>query len=242
MRNTVAVCVIVVVGIALALTFNKSLFSSSDSSVTGTIKYSGAVPKMKTLKMDADPKCAAKHSTPVLSESLVLGDGNTMGNVFVRVKSGLPAKEYTAPTDPVVISQDGCLYKPHVFGVMKGQSIKFLNKDGTLHNVHALPKVNRPFNISMPATMTESPAKKFVKVEDAFKIKCDVHPWMNSYVAVMAHPYFSVTAKDGKFTISGLPAGTYEIEAWHEKLGTQTASITVGAGEAKTADFSFSRP
>lgn len=210
--------------------------------IAGTIKYDGEVPKLPPLKMDADPACASKHTTPPMAEMLVLGSGNTMGNIFVHVKSGLPAKEYPAPKETVVINQEGCIYKPHVLGVMAGQSVKFKNADGVLHNVHALPNANQSFNMAMPATMVDSPEKNFAKVEtDPFKIKCDVHPWMLSWVRVMPHPYFSVTKEDGKFSLSGLPAGTYEIEAWHEKLGVQTQSVTIADNDKKSVDFVFKK-
>lgn len=210
-------------------------------SVTGTVKYEGSVPKLRSIRMDADPGCAKKHTSPVKSEMLVLGDGNTMGNVFVRVISGAPAKDYPAPKEPVVIDQQGCRYIPHVLGVMAGQPLKILNSDGLLHNIHALPKVNKSFNMAMPATRTEASAT-FTKEEFMFKIKCDVHPWMGAWVAVMTHPYFDVTAENGKYSIGNLPPGTYEIEAWHEKLKTKTTSVTISGDESQTADFAFSPP
>jgi plastocyanin len=210
------------------------------SEITGTIKYEGEVPQLRPLRMSADPACEAKHDSPPIPEVLILGDNNTMGNVFVRIKSGVSQKEYKTPTDPVVITQEGCIYNPRVFGVMVGQPVKFLNKDGILHNVHALSKDNKPFNLGMPASMTEA-EKKFLVEEWMFPIKCDVHPWMISYAAVMTHPYFDVTNKDGAFTIKNLEPGTYEVEAWHERLGTQTSSITIGTGESKTVDFTFTR-
>jgi len=141
----------------------------------------------------------------------------------------------------VVLDQNGCQYKPHVMAIMVGQPYKILNSDGILHNVHALPKINAAFNRPMPATVKEATVK-FDKAEDVFNIKCDVHPWMTAYIGAFAHPFYAVTGPDGKFTISGLDAGTYEITAWHERLGTQKASVTVGATGSKTQDFKFASP
>jgi len=211
------------------------------ASVTGLIKYEGEVPKFKEIKMDADPICLSKHTSPTFPETLVTGDGNALANVFVYVKSGLAKKAYPAPAEPVTLTQEGCHYKPHVFGILVGQELKILNPDGTLHNVHALSKANPEFNMAMPQFRKEI-SKVFDKEEFMFPFKCDVHPWMASWCAVMPHPFFKVTATDGKFTISGLDAGTYEIEAWHEKLGAQTVTVTVGADETKEADFIFTKP
>jgi plastocyanin len=209
------------------------------STVSGTVVFDGKAPAMKPLAMDADPVCAKKHSGPVLAEMLVLGSGNTMGNIMVFVSKGLPAgKTWPAPKTPVVIDQNGCLYKPHVMGIMVGQPYKILNSDGVLHNIHTLPKLNASYNKGMPATMKEA-TTTFDKPEGVFQIKCDVHPWMSAFISVFSHPFFSVTGTDGKFTISGLDPGTYEITAWHERLGTQTASVTVGASDKKTQDFKF---
>ena len=219
------------------------LTTNVSADVTGTVKFEGDVPTMKPLQMSADPVCDGKHKdAPALDEKLVLGPGNTMGNIFVQIKDGPITKATTAPTEPVIVRQHGCVYSPRVVGVMKGQPIKFMNEDGTLHNVHALPKVNRPFNLAMPATVTES-SKTFEQPEAIFEIKCDVHPWMQGFAAVMDHPYFAITGTDGKFSIKGLAPGTYTVEAWHEKLGTKTATVTIPAGGAsQTVDFTFTRP
>jgi Carboxypeptidase regulatory-like domain len=128
-----------------------------------------------------------------------------------------------------------------VMGIMVGQPYKILNSDGVLHNIHTLPQVNTPFNRAMPATLKEV-TTSFSKEEAIFHIKCDVHPWMSAYIGVFNHPFYSVTGTDGKFTISNLDPGTYEITAWHEKLGPQTSSVTVGANETKTQNFKFAVP
>jgi len=124
------------------------------STVTGTVTFDGKAPALKPIAMDADPVCGKKHSGPVANEMLVLGSGNTMGNIMVWVSKGLPdGKTWPVPSTPVVIDQNGCLYKPHVMGIMIGQTYKILNSYVILHNIHTLPKVNSSFNKGMPATV-----------------------------------------------------------------------------------------
>ncbi|MBI3602569.1 MAG: hypothetical protein HY209_06745 [Candidatus Omnitrophica bacterium] len=226
-------------GLVLSVGFCANAWAGG--SVTGTIKFDGKAPNFKVINMDADPICSAAHKDPVYPQTLLLGDGNTMGNVFVYVKSGLSKTDYSAPAEALVIDQKGCNYFPHVIGVMVGQKVKILNPDGTLHNVHVLSKVNQEFNMAMPKFRTEV-EKSFDKAEFMFPVKCDVHPWMNAWMSVMPHPFFTVTKVDGKFEIKDLPTGTYEIEAWHEKLGTKTATVTITDGGTQTTDFTFSAP
>ncbi|MBI4436172.1 MAG: carboxypeptidase regulatory-like domain-containing protein [Candidatus Omnitrophica bacterium] len=217
---------------------------SDAASLTGKATYQGEIPKFKGIKMEADPVCLAKHSGEVFPETLVLGDETTktLGNALVRVTSGLPSKTYPTPTEPFVLTQEGCRYSPHVISVMVGQPIKFLNPDGTLHNLHVLPKINAEFNMAMPQFRKEA-TKTFDKVEVApFPIKCDVHPWMGAWITVMNHPFFYVTQPNGQYKIDNLPAGTYEVEAWHEKLPAQKATVTLAEGETKELDFTFSKP
>ena len=223
----------------LVFAFLVTASAATAGSVSGTITYDGEVPKLRPIDMNADPACAAKHGGPVTPDVLVLGDGNTLGNVFVVVKNA-PASSAPVPTEPVVVDQVGCLYEPRVAAVRAGQPVLFKNSDGILHNVHGKPKANKEFNIGMPPMLKER-AQVFNTPEPMFPVKCDVHPWMKSYVAVMTHPYFAVTSAAGAFKIQNLPDGTYEIEAWHERLGTQTTSVTVKGGAATTS-FSFKKP
>ncbi|MBI2433416.1 MAG: carboxypeptidase regulatory-like domain-containing protein [Candidatus Hydrogenedentes bacterium] len=209
-------------------------------SISGTVKFQGEAPPMRPIDMGTDPICHAKHpGEPPVNEALILGEGQTMGNIYVRVIKGLPdGKTWPLPQEPAVLTQEGCVYKPHVFVVRLGQQLLVKNPDGTMHNVNGLPEKNKPWNRGMPKELQEIEVK-LDQVEDMFPIKCDVHPWMRAYCTVVDHPFFAVTEKDGKFTIEGLPAGDYTIEAWHEKLGTQTATVTVPADGAATQDFTF---
>jgi plastocyanin len=163
----------------------------------------------------------------------------TLANAFVYVKAGLPAgAKYQAPATPVVIDQDGCRYKPHVFGLMVGQTLEIRNSDPLLHNIKAKATKNRPFNISQPTAGMKT-TRTFSASEVMVSLECNVHGWMNAYVGVLPHGFFGVTGADGSFSIKNLPAGTYTVEAWHEKYGTQTATVTVAGAESKTQDFTF---
>ncbi|MDE2009717.1 MAG: hypothetical protein KGJ09_06520 [Candidatus Omnitrophica bacterium] len=211
----------------------------ADGSITGTVKYEGMVPPKRFIPMEADPVCYAIHKGNIYLPSLLLGKGNTLGNTFVFIKSGLKQSVYPPPARPAVISQAGCDYHPHVIGVMAGQKVEFLNPDGTLHNVHAMCRINPQFNASMPPFRKEMEVT-FKKPEFMFPVQCDVHPWMRAWMAVMPDPFFAVTGQDGKFVIKNVPDGTYVVEAWHERLGTKTATVKVGGNSSQKIDFTFS--
>jgi hypothetical protein len=210
-------------------------------SVTGTITFEGAPPVMKPIDMSVVPECHALHKDkPLVAEDLVLGPGQTMGNVLVFVSKGLPDKQWPMPDKPAELTQKGCVYAPHVLAMRAGQPLHILNPDDMMHNVNGLALKNKPFNQGMGKGVKEIEVM-LSESETPFMIKCDVHPWMRAYCAVMSHPFYAVTAADGKFTIDGLEAGAYEITAWHERAGTRTANVTV-ADAAVTQDFKFARP
>ena len=207
----------------------------------GHVKYEGKAPKKKRLRMDADPVCGSSHSGPVLSENFKVADDGSMEEALVYLKN----VSYSGgiPSEPAILDQKGCIYLPHVFGMVAGQELLIKNSDATLHNIHSMPKVNKEFNFAMPKVVKEKKAT-FKKSEPSpFYIKCDVHPWMKSWVLVSDHPYFAVTDEKGNFSIEGIPSGTYEVVCWQEKFGkrTLTAKVTIGDGDT-TKDFVFTRP
>ena len=204
---------------------------------SGTVALDGAAPMNEPIKMNADPVCVTKNTTPQFQETYQVTDGK-LGNVFVYIKDDLGNYVYDTPTEPATIDQMNCRYHPHVFGMRVNQPLQIINSDPTLHNIHALPKANKEFNNGQPIQgmkMTHNWETKEVMVP----FKCDVHGWMNAYVGVLDHPYFMVTGKDGKFNLKTVPPGTYTIEAWHEKLGAMTQSVTLGPKETKEITFTF---
>ncbi len=210
-------------------------------SITGTITFDGEPIVMKPWDTSTVPECHAMHKDkPIMHEELVLGPGQTIANIYVEVTKGVPQKDYPAPKDPVVLTQQGCRYSPHMVAVRVGQPLKVENPDGILHNVNYLAKINTPQNFAMPPNMKDKEIT-FDKAEAPFMFKCDIHPWMGAYCAVVSHPFFSITKEDGKYTIDGLEPGEYEVTAYHERLPKQVATVKVTDGAA-TQDFKFSRP
>lgn len=214
-------------------------------SITGKIVYEGEVPAVlsKPIDTSADPECATHAAdNPVMNETLVLGEGQTLANILVKVTKGLPEKTWDVPAEPATMTQEGCRYAPHVTVVRLGQTLYVKNPDGIFHNVNCAPKKNKPQNRAMPKNMKILEFVFDQAEEEPFRFKCDVHPWMMAYCAVLTHPFYDVTEKDGVFTIEGLDPGEYEIEAWHERLGVQKATVTVAADKAGEANFTFSKP
>ncbi|HZU42510.1 MAG TPA: carboxypeptidase regulatory-like domain-containing protein [Terriglobales bacterium] len=207
------------------------------ANVSGKVKFEGPRPKLARINMAADPACAKAHPGGASSdEVMTTGDGG-LENVFVFVSEGLADSPFTAPAAPAVIEQKGCMYEPHVVAMQTNQKLRVVNDDHTLHNIHPLPANNREWNKAEPPGSAIEEA--FAREEVAIPVKCNVHPWMHSYIAVFRHPFFTVSGKDGGFELKNLPPGTYTIKAWHEKLGTSVQKVTITPGETKSLEFVF---
>jgi len=222
------------------------------ATIKGLVKFSGQVPPNPSIDMSAEPACKARYAAPPRDDVVLANPNGTLSNVLVYVKAGLPADaRFRVPTTPVVLGQTGCMYQPRVFGIMVGQPFEIQNNDTLLHNVKTLGKANRRFNIDQPGmSVTRSVVLRpvpaltdvvfaFTEPEIPVPFECSLHPWMRAYAGVFPHPFFAVTGADGAFTLPGLPPGTYTIAAWQEAYGTREVTVTVGAGETKVIDVTY---
>lgn len=204
-------------------------------SVSGTITFTGTPPKMKLIDMSKEPSCASQHATPVMTENAVTGTGNTLQWVVIYVSAGDPGG--AAATETVRYDQKGCQYLPHVAVLEANQPLEIYNNDQTSHNIHPLATTNAEWNKSQPPG--SPPIHTSYAKPEFIPVKCNVHPWMHGYFAVLATARHAVSGADGKFTLTGLPPGKYTLTAWHEKFGTQTQEVTIAGNATATANFVF---
>jgi hypothetical protein len=233
------VCVLLSMGVGLS--GESPQFSAAAGRLTGRAVFDGPPPPPETLNLKANPYCVKAAGPDVSSEAVLIDQQGGLQNVFVYVKEGLdPRYSFDLPPAVVVLDQRGCQFAPRVLGLRAGQPLVIVNSDHTLHNVHARPSANQPFNIGQPIAGMRY-TRVFTAPEVMIPLTSDINAWMAAFVGVMLHPFFAVTGPDGSFTISDIPSGSYVIEAWHEKFGTATERAIVDAGQTTTVSFTFVR-
>jgi plastocyanin len=212
--------------------------AQTNGTIRGKIVYGGSAPRPPLISMAKDPNCLKINAgKKIFDDTFMTGPGNSVQNVFVHLKSGLAQKSYPPPSQPVVLDQKGCTYAPRVQGAMVGQTLKIQNSDQTLHNIHSQSQ-EYLLNIAQPiAGMTYSLPLKTEAVMLIFK--CQIHQWMLGYIGVLPHPFFSVSDTSGNYQLKNIPPGRYDVQAWHEQLGTLVQNVQVSPGQTVTLDFTF---
>ncbi len=205
---------------------------SGGGSISGIVKLQGAAPAAKTVEITKDKEVCGAHGD-MKAEDLVVGANNGVANAVVSIGTIAKGK----PIEPATptLDQKGCKYIPHVLTFPAGSTVKILNSDGILHNIHTYSTKNPSVNLAQPKFKKEM-QQKFEQPE-TIKVTCDAHGWMSGYFISQDHPYYAVTDANGSFKLTDVPAGDYELKVWHEKLGEKTTKVTVAAGADAKSDF-----
>jgi plastocyanin len=207
---------------------------ANGGTITGTIKFIGVAHKPVLLEISKDKDvCGAR---PLFEQSLVVGKDGGISNAVVTV-TDIARGEPMKPKSAIIFDQKDCEYTPHVIAFPAGGTVKVLNSDGILHSIHTESSINPVVDMAQPGF------KKTLSVTidkpEAIKVTCDAHNWMEGWWYVVGNPYYAITDRAGHFTIANVPAGTYTLEVWQERLGTISRKITVVAGTPVIADFTM---
>jgi plastocyanin len=214
---------------------------TGSATITGHIALQGTPPVLAPVDVSAVADCARLHPHGVPNESVVVSPDGALQNVIVYLK-GLPAVGTGASRSPVILNQVGCQYTPHVVAVQTGQILRVQSEDPFMHNVNVRSMENNPSNFAQLASPGTTPTRDLTfTVPEIFPVQCDVHPWMRAWIGVFDHPYFAVTDANGDFRIDHVPAGTFTIVAWQERLGEITQQVAAGEGTTGKIDMKFSR-
>jgi plastocyanin len=212
--------------------------ASGTGAITGKIYFKGNKPKLLPLDMGKDPVCVSEHSTAVHAQDGAVNDNGTLPNAFVYIEHGSTDLAGPAPRNSVNLTQTGCMYEPHVLGIMVGQPLQVLTLDPTTHNIHVVAKINREWNVTQEPG-SPSVIRKFTHPEIMIPVHCNEHPWMKAYIGVVDNPFYAVTGSDGGFVLKSVPPGEYTLAVWTATFGTQEQKVTVRAGETATVDLTF---
>jgi len=201
----------------------KGMTVKNGGTITGVVTFKGTPPAPQSIKVDKDKKVCGK--TPMVSQALLVGKKKGIQNAVVRltdITKGKPLKIET-----ILLDQKGCRFQPHVLMAQAGGSVEVVNDDPLTHNIHTFSFENAQLNQAQPKgspKLTIEPT-----IPETIKVQCDIHKWMEGWMIVSEHPYYALTDRNGKFTLTNVPPGTYTLEIWHEMLGLVNQTVTVKA-------------
>ena len=226
------------IAIGLALTALAAFTGARAGDLTGTVKLQGTPPPEKeVVELKNDVSCGPLHADMPKTRFYVVGPGGALADVVVSFQ-GISGKSAGETAAPLVIEQKGCEYLPYVAACQTKQKVLVKNEDDVMHNVHTTPAATSGNKEMNKAQQPKGPdlTFSFDAPEDFMRFKCDVHPWMFTYVSVFDHPWFAVTGRDGGYKIANVPPGKYKVLAKHRKGGSVEKEIEVKEG-ANTLDF-----
>ena len=225
-------------------TDSSSSGGSGPGTIVGRILFEGTPPNLAPLvAQGANIKDAQYCSAePVPNQSLVVGAGGGLANVFIYLDGAPKGYEQSESFDPIPFDQENCKFIPHGLVVQTGQVMNILNSDGCAHNTNVKAVRNKAFNSTVNPNEKDGVPLIFEKPEKTpIKAVCDFHSWMSANVLVVDHPFAVCTSEDGTFEINDIPAGKYKFRVWHESADflERSYSVTVKPGEATQIELKY---
>jgi len=182
--------------------------------ITGTVKWTGPLPKTAAVAINKDPDvCDPQAQKKRDLERLVVGANGGVANTVVFLKDISKGKAMDLPEEHQFLNQKTCRYEPHVLLVPADGTLRIKSSDPILHTVH----MTGASDYNLPFPFANQTVSRRMNRSGVVDLRCNAgHVWMNAEMLVVNHPYYGVTDADGTFKLTNVPAGEYEIEAWHE--------------------------
>jgi Carboxypeptidase regulatory-like domain len=200
--------------------------------IKGLVTFSGTPPSPPLLVITKDREVCA--TAPLYDQSLLVGRDGGVQNAVVTI-ANTNQVGVLKPEPTVQFDQKGCQYVPHVAVFPAGSAVVILNSDGILHNIHTESVINPVIDLAQPGF------KKRIRVTiarpEVIKVTCDAHNWMEGWWYVTATPYYAITDEHGSYAIRNVPAGTYDVRVWQERLGGESQRVVVKPGKETAANF-----
>jgi hypothetical protein len=200
--------------VAAAQSGYQTITVSDGGTITGTVKWSGPVPKIPTLAINKDPEiCDPQAQKKRDLERLLVSSNGGVANTVVFLKDITKGKAMDLPEGRQFLNQKTCRYEPHLMLVPDNGTVQLKSSDPVLHTVH----MSGMADYNLPFPFANQTVSRTMNREGLVDLRCNAgHTWMNAEMLVVSHPYYSVTDEDGNFKLTDVPPGDYEIEAWHE--------------------------
>lgn len=202
--------------------------------VEGHVRLKSAqIPRPTVVENSTDPAVCGRRQS--LEDFLVSPKNGGVQNVIVAVEDVPVEKIPPLIAKTLVLDNKSCRFVPHASVLTLGSRIEALNSDSVLHTVHLYGAVEA--NIALP--LRGARIGRTVTRSGMIVVKCDVHGWMQAFIRVDAHPFHAVSGADGAFRIDSIPAGSYRLGAWHEKLGRLEKMIRVEEGKTERLELEY---
>jgi len=206
---------------ATAAAFSQSDYKvvnvTNGGTISGTVKWSGAVPRALDFPVTKDPQiCDPESKKTVDLERLIIGPQGGVANTVVYLKDISSGKAMDLPEQRRHLDQKHCRYIPHILLVPKNGALDMMSSDATLHTIH----MDGAATFNLPFPFTDRVTSRTMATPGLVHLRCNGgHVWMNAEMMVVSHPYYAVTDETGRFEFTDVPLGTYQIVAWHEGWG-----------------------